>query len=102
MYHITFFVPQTHVEGVKEALFAKGAGCYNHYQRCSWQVLGEGQFEPLAGSQPFIGMADQLERVQEFRVEMICEDSILRDVLDELVRVHPYEVPAYYAVKIEL
>ncbi len=102
MYQITFFVPEAHVEAVKEALFAKGAGSYNHYRRCSWQVLGTGQFEPLAGSKPFIGATDQLEIVKEYRVEMICRDEILRAVLAELVRVHPYEVPAYYAVKIKL
>jgi hypothetical protein len=102
LYQLTFFVPETHAEEVKESLFKKGAGCYKNYNRCSWQVLGEGQFQPLEGSKPFIGSPGEPEKVKEFRVEMICNDNILRDVLDELVRVHPYEEPAYYAVKIEL
>lgn len=102
MYQLIFFVPTTHVEAVKEALFAKGAGLYNHYQRCSWQVLGQGQFEPIPGSSPFIGTSNQLSLVDEYRVEMICPDEVLRDVIHELLQVHPYEVPAYYAVKIEI
>jgi len=99
MHRIVFFVPVDYVEAVKEALFLKGAGRYESYRRVSWQVLGEGQFEPTAGSNPFIGTQGELERVAEFRVEMICADEVLPEVLDELVRVHPYEEVAYYAVK---
>jgi hypothetical protein len=40
---------------VKSALFAIGAGQFNHYDQCCWQVLGESQFRPLANSQAFIG-----------------------------------------------
>ncbi|MCP5051964.1 MAG: NGG1p interacting factor NIF3 [bacterium] len=101
MYQLTFFVPDSHAEEVKEALFKKGAGQYENYRRCSWQVPGEGQFQPMEGSNPFIGSIGSLEKVKEFRVEMICKDAILREVLAELLRVHPYDEPAYYAVKIE-
>lgn len=101
MYQLIFFVPEDHAEVVKGALFAKGAGTYPGYECCSWQVGGEGQFLPLDGSKPFAGSAGNIETVEEFRVEMICRDEILREVLEELVRVHPYEQPAYYAVKIE-
>jgi hypothetical protein len=101
MYQLVFFVPGDHAEAVKEALFRLGAGQYHKYRRCSWQTAGEGQFEPGQDSQPFIGAPGQLETVKEFRVEMICKDEILRAVLDELARVHPYEEVAYYAVKIE-
>ncbi len=102
MYQIAFTVPVSHVEEVKEALFAKGAGEHNDYKRVSWQTLGTGQFEPQPGSEPFIGTQGKLERVQEYSVEMICRDEILRQVLDVLVKVHPYEEVAYYAIKIEL
>lgn len=101
MYQLVFFVPVEHAETVKEAVFKKGAGAYANYDSCSWQVLGEGQFRPLAGSSPFVGSTGNVERVEEYRVEMILRDEILREVLEELVRVHPYEEPAYYAVKIE-
>jgi structural toxin protein (hemagglutinin/hemolysin) RtxA len=102
MYQIAFTVPETHVEEVKEALFAKGAGEHKDYKRVSWQTLGTGQFEPQTGSDPFIGEPGKLETVKEYRVEMACRDEFLREVLDQLVSVHPYEEVAYYAVKIVL
>ena len=45
MYKLCFYVPVSHVEQVKEAVFAAGAGSVGDYRRCCWQVLGQGQFE---------------------------------------------------------
>ena len=95
MYKLNFYAPESHVEQVKEALFNKGAGRIGQYDCCSWQVLGEGQFRPLEGSKPFLGVQNEIEKVMEYKVEMVCEDDIIADVVKELMSVHPYEEPAY-------
>jgi hypothetical protein len=102
MYQIVFFVPETHLEQVKDALFNKGAGKYHNYDRCSWEVLGQGQFRPLQGSNPFLGTMGKLEKTREYRVEMVCQDDVVVDIIHELLRVHPYEEPAYSVVKMEV
>src|SRR5262249_13160149 len=38
------FVPADSAEGVREAMFAAGAGNIGDYSRCSWSVSGTGQF----------------------------------------------------------
>jgi hypothetical protein len=101
MYCLVFYVPETSIESVKEALFAKGAGRYEQYDCCAWQVLGEGQFRPLAGSQPFLGKIDEVEKVPEYRVEMICEDAIIFNVVEALIEAHPYEEPAYHVWQVK-
>lgn len=55
MYKICFFVPENHVDLVKNALFEAGAGRIGDYDNCSWQTLGTGQFRPLKNSSPTIG-----------------------------------------------
>ncbi len=95
MYKLCFFVPPSHLEDVKNALFAKGAGKIGLYEACCWQTLGTGQFKPMSGSQPFIGESDQLEQLDEWKVEMVCDDTLIRSIVDELKRVHPYEEVAY-------
>lgn len=95
MYKITFYVPVTHVETVKEALFAAGAGRIGDYDRCSWQVLGLGQFRPLDGAKPFLGRVGAVEPVAEYRVELVCADDCLRAAVAALRNAHPYEEPAY-------
>lgn len=98
MYKITFYVPESHLDPVKEALFAAGAGRVGAYDCCAWQVKGQGQFRPLAGSNPFIGTQDLLESVDEYRVELVCDEGRLHAAIAALRQAHPYEEPAYDVV----
>lgn len=100
MQKICLYVPASHLEEVKLAIFNAGAGRYQKYEHCAWQTLGQGQFKPLKGSQPFIGKEEQLEIVPEYKIETICEDKYLEDVINAIKSVHPYEEPAfeYYRV----
>ena len=100
MYKLTVYLPEPHVEQVKGALFSAGAGRYANYDCCAWQVLGQGQFRPLKGSQPFLGVRDRVERVAEYRVEMIVPEVAAAEVLAALKGAHPYEEPAYDWVRI--
>jgi len=95
MYTLFFFVPDSHLESVKEAIFAAGAGELGDYQHCCWQVLGQGQFKPMAGSQPFIGEQGQLEKVQEWRVELVVAAEQIKLAVAALKAAHPYEEVAY-------
>ncbi len=100
MYQITFYVPTTHSEFVKEGMFAAGAGKIGGYDRCSFETLGTGQFRPLPGSSPFLGTTGHLERVTELKVEMVCEEHALLESIAALKQLHPYETPAYFAFKV--
>ena len=95
MYKLVFYVPESHLEKVKEAVFSAGAGRLGNYEACAWQVLGLGQFRPLSGSNPHIGQHDALEHVKEWRVETICEDGVIHEVVATLKAAHPYEEVAY-------
>lgn len=95
MYTLVFYIPETHLDKVKEAVFAAGAGVQGDYQRCCWQVLGQGQFEPMSCAQPFIGQANKLEQLPEWRVEMLVQEAALEAVIQAFKQAHPYEEPAY-------
>mgnify|MGYP005749865449 CR=1 FL=1 len=101
MFKLIFFVPVEEVEKVKTAIFAAGAGKQGDYDCCAWQTLGTGQFRPLEGSKPFIGELDKLERVEEYRVETLVEETRIYDVLQALKQAHPYEEPAYDVLRLE-
>lgn len=94
-YKLVAYIPENHLETVKNALFAAGAGTQGDYDQCCWQVRGEGQFRPLAGSNPHLGKQDELERVQEWRIEILVGDKQLAAVKKALLESHPYEEPAY-------
>lgn len=101
MFILIFYVPADSAEKVKEALFNAGAGKFRNYDRCSWQTLGTGQFRALPGSTPFIGTRMKTEIVEEYRIEMVCEEKCIREALKALVKNHPYEEPAYHIIKNE-
>ncbi|PIE43084.1 MAG: NGG1p interacting factor NIF3 [Gammaproteobacteria bacterium] len=100
MYKLVFFVPESHLESVKRSVFEAGAGLIGNYENCCWQVKGDGQFRPLKNSSPYIGELDKLEVVEEYRVELVCQDDKILDVVTALKETHPYEEPAYDVVKL--
>ena len=101
MYKMCYFVPETHVEKTKQALFDAGAGRIGDYDSCAWQCLGRGQFRPLEGSDPFLGHAGEIEVVDEYKVELVCADELIKDAVAALKQAHPYEEPAYEIYRIE-
>jgi structural hemagglutinin/hemolysin toxin protein RtxA len=96
MFVIVFYVPREDCENVKNAMFTAGAGQIGNYTHCAWQTLGQGQFKPLEGSRPAIGKTDKLEKLDEYRVEMVCEKVHLETAIEALIRHHPYEEVAYH------
>lgn len=101
MYKLCYFVPESHVELTKVAAFEAGAGKIGNYDSCAWQCAGQGQFRPMDGSSPFLGQQGVVEVVSEYRVEMVCEDSLIREVVRALKSAHPYEEPAYEVYYLE-
>lgn len=97
---LVVYVPATHLAAVKDAIFAAGAGRVGHYDRCAWEVLGQGQFRPLAGATPFLGAVGRDEQVSEYRVETVLQEADLATVIAALRAAHPYETPAYDVVRL--
>lgn len=100
MYKIVFFVPETHKEAVKQALFDAGAGRIGNYDSCAWETLGTGQFRAMQGANPFLGKIEQIEHVDEYRVELVCDAARIKDAIQAMKAAHPYEEPAYDVVKL--
>lgn len=101
MYQICVYIPESSVEKVKKALFDAGAGKIGNYDHCCWQSKGIGQFRPLANSQPTLGEQNKLEHVNETKVELVCKDELVEQIIDALKASHPYEEPAYTVIKTE-
>lgn len=99
MIHISFYVPVKDAEKVKNAMFQAGGGKIGNYDSCSFETKGTGQFRPLPGSHPTIGSECKIETVEELKIDMVCEDHLVKDVVAALKKSHPYETPAYYAIK---
>lgn len=100
MYVLVFFVPFTHLETVKQEVFAAGGGAFGEYSNCSFESPGTGQFFPLASARPYLGSSGMLERVREMRVEMVVADECIDGVVKALKSSHPYEMPAFHYYRV--
>ncbi|WP_415396572.1 NGG1p interacting factor NIF3 [Sulfurimonas sp. CS5] len=101
MHKLNYFVPADAKEKTKQALFDIGVGRYENYECCSFETLGVGQFKPIADANPHIGELDKIEKVQEYKVEMLCNDNLIKDAVKVLKEVHPYEEVAYEVFRME-
>ncbi len=95
MLSLVVYIPESHLEEVKTALFQAGAGRVGNYDSCCWQTKGEGQFRPLENSDPYLGKKGELEKVIEWKVELVLEKKNLEAVVNALKKAHPYETPAF-------
>lgn len=99
MYKIGVYVPKDFAERVKMAMFSAGAGKIGNYEHCSFEFSGVGQFKPLNGANPHLGQIDHLEKVEELRIEMVCEKTFIKEVIQKMKEAHPYETVAYDVVE---
>ncbi len=89
------FVPQSHTEYVRNALFNAGAGNIGNYDSCSFNLSGEGTFRAKEGANPFVGEVNELHFEKESRIEVILPKFRQIEIQRILLAVHPYEEPAY-------
>ena len=101
MYKLNYYVPVNAKEKTKQALFAIGVGEFDNYENCSWETLGVGQFKPIGSANPNIGELNKLEILQEYQVQMICENALIHKAVKTLKETHPYEEVAYEVFKME-
>src|SRR5690625_677000 len=95
LFKIAVYVPQTDADTVRNALSEAGAGHIGNYSHCTFQTKGQGTFKPLKGTTPYIGIQDNLEFVDETKIETIIDEKRLSAVIDAMVAAHPYEEVAY-------
>lgn len=98
---LVVFAPVENCEPLVEAMEKAGTGRFGNYAGCTFSTEGQGTFRPLEGAAPRIGQIGELERVREVRIETLVEKHRLPSVLEKVLRIHPYEMPAYDVLPVE-
>ena len=88
---IVVTVPITHADIVRQAIGEAGGGKIGAYGHCSFSFPGTGRFLPLDGAKPAIGKVGRLEQVEEERIEITVERTLLQNVVKAIQGSHPYE-----------
>lgn len=96
--YIVTGVPESHIEAVLDAIAEAGGGRVGAYSHCAFTNAGVGRFKPSDDADPFIGAKNEVNKVDEWRIETFCPRENARAVVEAIKRAHPYEVPVVYAM----
>lgn len=95
------YVPESHTEIVKDALFNAGAGHIGKYSECSFTISGEGTFKGGDNTQPYVGKKGERHTERENKTELIFPAWLEKKILHALFSSHPYEEVAYEIVTLD-
>ncbi|PJJ80475.1 Nif3-like dinuclear metal center hexameric protein [Mucilaginibacter auburnensis] len=89
------YVPNSHAEQVRNALFHAGAGNIGNYSECSFSSAGSGTFKGGDDTTPYVGEPGERHTESEVKIETIYPVNLESKILMALVLAHPYEEVAY-------
>jgi dinuclear metal center YbgI/SA1388 family protein len=89
------FVPEDHIDKVRNAIFEAGAGVIGNYDRCSFNADGSGTYRAGEDTSPFRGAKGEFHTEREIRFETVFLSHLKSAVLEALMESHPYEEVAY-------
>ncbi len=89
------YIPESHLDKVRNALFEAGAGVIGNYDQCGFAVSGTGSFRGNENTNPFLGEKGKIHFEKEIRFETILFSHLKDKVIRALLEVHPYEEVAF-------
>jgi len=95
---LEIFIPETHFSALRKALQEADAGHIGAYDSCLAYSHVMGTWRPLAGASPYEGTVGAISEEPELKVEVRVEAARLEETMAAIHAVHPYEMPAIYAL----
>jgi len=95
------FVPVKYAEKIKNKIFKAGAGNIGNYDNCSFNTVGKGTFRANEQANPHVGKKNEIHTEEEVRIETIFPAHKERQVINSLLKAHPYEEVAYDIYRLE-
>ncbi len=89
------FIPRSHFEKVQQAILTSGAGQIGNYDYCGFYTDGKGSFRAGEDTNPYVGKKGEIHTEEEIKLETIYPKHAEYQVIQSLIKNHPYEEPAY-------
>ena len=90
---LEIFIPESHLEELEAALAKADAGHIGNYDCCLSYSYVMSTWRPLPGTNPYCGNTGIISRERELKVEVTICGEQLKQVMDAVRRIHPYEEP---------
>ena len=90
---IEIFIPEQYIETLRDELNRVNVGHIGHYDHCISITEVRGYWRPLAGATPYQGQIGEISEGVECKVEVNCKGEYVKDALDVIKHIHPYDEP---------
>lgn len=104
MYKVAVFAPREDdvISLIIKAASTAGAGTIGNYKECAFITEGLGSWTADEDAKPALGEAGKVgETIKEVKIEMECPDDKIKEVLNAIKKVHPYEEIVIDVFKLE-
>lgn len=101
IFKVETFIPEEYVKQLRESLNNIGAlSIGGNYDNCMSVYKVMGSWRPLEGADPFEGKIGEICEAEECKVEFTCRREIIKEAVETIKKVHPYEVPVVNVIPI--
>ncbi|AKR35638.1 MAG TPA: cytochrome C biogenesis protein [Bacillus sp. (in: Bacteria)] len=97
---IEVFIPEEYIETLRDELNKIGACKTGEYDHCLSYSSVKGYWRPLDEASPLNGEIGRICEGQECKVEIKCKRELVKDALEVINDIHPYETPMIYIIPI--
>ncbi|WP_242239506.1 divalent cation tolerance protein CutA [Bacillus cereus group sp. BfR-BA-01309] len=97
---IEVFIPEEYIEILRNELNKIGASKMGKYGHCLSYSSVKGYWRPLDDASPFNGEIGQICEGQECKIEIKCKRDLVKDALEVINEIHPYETTMIYIIPI--
>ncbi|KGJ29569.1 Nif3-like dinuclear metal center hexameric protein [Staphylococcus haemolyticus] len=98
-FKVQTYIPKEDIETFKNSLDLVGLAKEGNYEYCFYESEGRGQFKPVGEAKPYLGQINNIEYVNEVKIEFMIKDSQYELAEKAIISNHPYETPVYDFIK---
>lgn len=92
-YKVFVFIPKNYLNKIVKSLQEFNVNQIGNYINCiSWCEM-HSTWTSLDNANPFIGQPGKVSIEDEYKLEFLCDESKLNEVIAFLKKIHPYEEP---------
>lgn len=97
---IEIFIPEEFIVKLRDELNKVKAGRIGNYDNCMSVTNVKGYFRPLEEASPYSGEVGEVHEGDEAKVEVRCKKEYVKDAIEVIRKVHPYEEPVFNIIPI--
>ncbi|MCQ4923578.1 hypothetical protein NE686_10800 [Tissierella carlieri] len=97
---IEIYIPEEYIMDLRDELNRANACRVRDYDNCMSVTNVKGYWRPLEGANPYNGQVGEICEGEECKVEVRCKMEYVKNAIEAIKKIHPYEEPLFNIIPI--